>query len=490
MTNVTAAGREAVETAKEEAEEFAGGPARLQVILVLAAVLALDTADKATVSAVATSLKSAFSINNTEIGILIACTSFAGALLTLPMGSLVDHINRKRVLLVTIALWTAATVVSGTATSFVYLLITRLFLGAVTASASPAAASLTGDFFPASARARIYGMILTGELVGTGFGFFVSGEVASWIDWRWSFYLMAIPSLLILWAIWRYLDEPARGGQSWIALGQREITAQLQRGGAEEGQQPAEAAQAQQRMRQAGIEPRENLILHEDPRRRSIWWAVRYLLHIPTYVLLIIASSLGYYFFAGIRGFAMIYLTQHYGLSRSTLSALVVVIGLGAIAGLMLGGWLSRFMRKRGFIQARILVPGAALFVAALFFAPAIWTTSAWLGITLLTFGGAALAAANPPIDAARLDIVPALLWGRGESGRMALRALLEGGAPILFGAVSGWLGGGESGLEWTYLIMLIPLLVAASLAIPAYKSYPHDVATARASAEALREGS
>jgi MFS family permease len=187
MTNVTSTARHTVESTEEKVEDLAGGPARLQVILVLAAVLALDTADKATVSAVAASLKSAFHIGNTDIGILIACTSFAGAILTLPMGSLVDRINRKHVLLATIGIWTAATVVSGTATSFLYLLITRLFLGAVTASASPSVASLTGDFFPAASRARIYGMILSGQLVGTGVGFFVSGEIASWIDWRWSF---------------------------------------------------------------------------------------------------------------------------------------------------------------------------------------------------------------------------------------------------------------------------------------------------------------
>ncbi|MEJ2435979.1 MAG: hypothetical protein P8Y53_23620, partial [Pseudolabrys sp.] len=142
----------------------------------------------------------------------------------------------------------------------------------------------------------------------------------------------------------------------------------------------------------------------------------------------------------------------------------------------------------RGLIQARILVPGVVLFLSTLFMGPAIWTTNVALGTGLFTIGAGLLAAANPPIDAARLDIVHPLLWGRGEAGRMALRALLEGGAPILFGAVSGWLGGGEAGLKWTYLIMLVPVLAASALAIPAYFRYPRDVATASASVERLRE--
>jgi hypothetical protein len=120
-------------------------------------------------------------------------------------------------------------------------------------------------------------------------------------------------------------------------------------------------------------------------------------------------------------------------------------------------------------------------------FAPAIVVTSAIVGVALLTCGTAALAAANPPIDAARLDVVPARLWGRGEAGRMALRGLLEGGAPLLVGAMAEWLGGGATGLEWTLLIMLAPVVAASSLAIPARRTYPRDVATAVASAHNLQ---
>ena len=42
------------------------------------------------------------------------------------------------------------------------------------------------------------------------------------------------------------------------------------------------------------------------------------------------------------------------------------------------------------------------------------------------------------------------------------------------------------NGLKWTFLIMLIPLIIAASLAIPGRHTYPPDVATAGASAEEI----
>lgn len=69
----------------------------------------------------------------------------------------------------------------------------------------------------------------------------------------------------------------------------------------------------------------------------------------------------------------------------------------------------------------------------------------------------------------------------------MALRGALEGGAPLLFGAMSDWFGGGANGLEWTFLIMLSTVIAASAFAIPARRAYPRDVATADASTRRVR---
>lgn len=230
-----------------------------------------------------------------------------------------------------------------------------------------------------------------------------------------------------------------------------------------------------------GAEPRDALVLRQDPTRLGLFGAIRRLLRIPTYTLLIIASSLAYYFFAGLRAFGMIYFTRHYGVSRSTLGWLFVLIGICAIVSAVASGRVSEWLLERGWAVIRITLPGLALFAAVLFFGPAIWVKDVYIGVPLLALGAAALAAANPPIDAARLDIVLPGVWGRGEAGRMALRGAFEGGAPLLVGVVSVWLGAAE-GLRWALLLMLIPLLAASLLAIPLRRTYPRDVATARAS--------
>jgi hypothetical protein len=47
------------------------------------------------------------------------------------------------------------------------------------------------------------------------------------------------------------------------------------------------------------------------------------------------------------------------------------------------------------------------------------------------------------------------------------------------------WLGGGDAGLMWTFLIMLIPTASAGFFVLPVRRAYPRDVATAAASVKA-----
>ncbi len=491
--------------------EKAGGPARLQVILLLAAVLALDTADKGTVSAIGGALKQAFDIGNTRFGLLLAVVSFAGALGALPMGRLVDMTERKRLLLVTIVLWAVAMAVSGVATSYMFLLVTRIFLGLVTAVAWPAVASLTGDFFPARERSEVYGLILAGELAGVGIGYFTAGQASSWLGWHWAFYAMSVLSLLLAGALWRWLPEPRRGGQGSLEVGETDPAAASEGGkgghadggqrrgrnagdddaGREDGRQDGggtEAALARRIVQRRSVKPRDALVLHEDPRRHGMIWAIRYCLGIPSYRLLILASALAYYFFSGVRAFTMIYFTGHYGLSQATVSTLVIVIGMGALVGVIGGGRLSHALLERGRLTVRIVLPAIALALAVPFLGIGIWVTTVWLGVAALTLGALIMAAAIAPLDAARQDIMHPLLWGRAEAGRMTLRMGFEGTAPLAFGFFSRLLGGGTEGLMWTFLIMLAPMLVGAILVYPGRHTYPRDVATAAASVDALED--
>ena len=148
------------------------------------------------------------------------------------------------------------------------------------------------------------------------------------------------------------------------------------------------------------------------------------------------------------------------------------------------GGALGDLLLRRGVFTGRILISAVAATVAVILFVPAIFTRHATMALPYITLAALALSAQNPPLDAARLDIMVPLLWGRAEGIRTFLRTLGQAVAPVAFGGVSDYVfGGGRSALQWTFVLMLLPLCASAYLLFKALGTYPRDVATAAAAA-------
>jgi MFS family permease len=494
-----------------------GGPARARVIIMFSLVLALNGADTSTVGAVAPQLESALHIGTTEIGLLASVSLLVGAVFTIPVGLLVDRTKRVPILAGSILLWSVASLLSAFAGSYSSLLLTRLLLGAVAASAGPAIASLTGDYFPAAERGRIWAYILGGEVAGTAVGFIVSGSLASLISWRAAFFVLAIPGFFLARELYRTIPEPLRGGQSHLQPGVRDLNAALadaqaradrgEAGGEEEDRSAAEQAQAaQEAARRAGAVANPALVLHEDPNTMSLVRAVRYILSIPSNVKMIIGSSMGYFYFAGLTTFALEFVKGHYHASQAEAELVLALLVAASIVGTLVGGRLTDRMLRRGSLQARVWVPAVCYLGAAATLIPAFIETKIFgTAIWFVMIGAALLSAANPPIQAARLDIMPAGLWGRSESTRTFIRSLIQALAPLLFGGLTALIAGfypkvspigthahaatppTAHGLEITFLILLGSLLAAGLLLLRARVEYPSDVATAAASEEALR---
>jgi MFS family permease len=474
-------------------DRLIGGPARRRVVVAFACVLALDSADTGTVSANATQLQSALHIGKADIGLLLAVGSAVGALATIPAGMLVDARQRVRLLRIAVLCWGAATVVSGFAPNFLFLVLARVGLGVVVAIAGPAVASLIGDYFPGQDRGRVYGYVLAGELIGSGFGFMISGQFAV-LSWRAPFFALAAPTAGVWWLI-RRVPEPARGGGSRLPSGARRIRsgADIEQGRAEpfaaDEREPVIDAQRRERqsvrgaVQQQQIPPRERAVLRADPSSMTLGQAVRYVLSVRTNVVLIVASALSYFFFSGVRGFAVEFAKSQYHVGQSAATSLTLVLGLGALGGMLAGGRLADRMLARGRLAARIEVPGLAVLASGVLFAPALLVTNVIAATALLTAAAACLGACYPPLDAARLDIIHPRLWGRAESVRTVLRSGGDAAAPLLFGVLAQAVFPGPSGLQDTFLIMLVTLFAGAVLTLVfGRREYPRDVAAAHAS--------
>jgi predicted MFS family arabinose efflux permease len=471
--------RRVARRARVKLEHAVGGPARARVIVVFACVLGLESADLAAVGAAGPQLRSSLGISNAQLGLLAALSTAVGAIATVPFGALADRVRRVRLLSGAVALWGVAMLLSAVAQGYDWLLFSRIGLGAVTAAAGPAVASLTGDFFPASERAKIYGYILTGELLGAGFGFVVSGTIAGAISWRGAFAVLSIPAAVLAVVIWRGLPEPERGGQSPLAAPD------------DEDEEIARETIARER-----VSPIGEHVLREDPRRMPLRRAIAYVLRIKTNRWLIAASAIGYFFFAGMRTFAVLFIRRHFGLDQTTATVILFVVGLGALAGVLISGRLADRLIRRGRLDARVLLAAIAYIAASVLLLPSLLLGSLAIAVPLLMLASAAMAAPNPPLDAARLDVMPSRLWGRAEGVRTLVRQSAQTAAPLLFGLLADAFGGGTAsiragehiargsahGLQAAFLIMLVPLLISGVALLAARRCYPADVATAIAS--------
>jgi MFS family permease len=486
----------------ERLDTSVGGPARRRVAIVLSLVLALSSADTSAVGSTSAQLQQSLGIGKTQVGLLLSVTGLVGAVAAVWAGRLVDRVVRVRMLFWAVLVWGIAALASGLATSFGTLLLIRVALGAVTAIAGPATASLIGDFIPAADRGRVYSTVLAGELIGTGFGFIVSGELAA-LSWRLALSVLALPSLLVAFAI-RSLPEPDRGGASQLPVGAEDLTDTV--GSAPDSQQPT-GQQTQQQAQQPYPEQDDELtdelqrehiradpsgIPDEDPAQKSLWAATRYLLSIKTNVVLIVAGALSYFFLSGIQGFGVEFARNQYHVGQSVATLLTLFVGIGAFLGVLAGGRLSdRLLHRHRRLPARVEVGGWSMAATSVVLIPVLTAGSLGIGVPFLLLAGFCQGCTNPPIDAARLDIVPPLLWGRAEGIRTVARAGAQAVAPLLFGYLAGHVFAGGHALRDTFGVMLVPL-AASGLVTVLYgkRTYAQDVATVRATARHLQQQS
>jgi len=436
-------------------------------------VLALSGADTATVGASATELRKALGISNTDIGLLVAVTSMVGALASIPFGVVADRLKRTRALGVSVLLWAVAMLWSATVPNFGRLLLARVFLGLVTASAGPLVASLIGDFFPSAERGRIYGYVLTGEMLGAGVGFAISGDIAA-LSWRLAFVFLAVPTFLLARFVFS-LPEPARGGIDVLYAEGTEVV--------ESAEDQTQETDAQRLARSTGVSADQDLVIGKEAQSMNILAATRYILRIRTNVILIVASACGYFYLSGVQTFGVEFAKQQYGVNQALANFLLLLLGGAAVLGVLIAGRLSDRLLHRGVLSARVMVTAVAAAAAFVLFIPPLLARQVRSALPWLLGAAFMLSAQNPPIDAARLDIMPPMLWGRAEGVRTALRTGCQALAPLMFGVLSDHLfGGGRAGLQWTFLVALAPLAANAVLLFRAARTYPGDVATAAAS--------
>jgi EmrB/QacA subfamily drug resistance transporter len=160
-------------------------------------------------------------LHATETGVTWLLTGFllSASVGTSIIGRLGDMYGKERLLLWTLLVLAAGTLLAAVANSLGVLIVARVIQG-VAGGIFPLAFSIARDEFPPDRVAGSIGMISAILGIGGGCGLVLGGLIVEHLSWHWLFWMPLGVTLLAAVCTWRYIPEsPVRtpGHVNWLA---------------------------------------------------------------------------------------------------------------------------------------------------------------------------------------------------------------------------------------------------------------------------------
>lgn len=357
------------------------------------------------------------------------------ALFGLLAGVLTDSRSRRWVIFAGCAVWSVATAACGMAQSYTHMLLARVGVGAGEASLNPAATSMISDLFPRERLGTALTVYGIGSTIGAGTAFIFGGSIveavshASTFDlpligtvrsWQSVFFMLGVPGALLAFIIFT-VPEPARRGLRSSASSNKSWLATYRQ-----------------------------LYTFMNSRRR--FFTCHYLGFL--FVSAGLVGAVAWYPAHMSRNF-------HWGPSRVGLT-LGLLLGIGGIAGQLLGGAAMDAMYRRGRRDAPLRWFASTILIAAPLGILATTTSQPLVFVIALFCYFACVQSMSTAIYTALNLVTPNELRGTGVAFFNATSGLLGAGAgPVVVAMVSDYVFKDESAIGLaiaTVLAIAFPL--------------------------------
>ena len=391
--------------------------------------------DRVCIATAATSIREDLHLSAVQMGWIFSTFTLAYAIFEIPSGWLGDTIGPRKVLTRIVLWWSAFTMATGAAWSYVSLLAFRFLFGAGEAGAFPNASRSFSQWFPTAERGRAHGIIFMGTRLGGALAPPLAIALITAVGWRASFWIFG--SLGIFWAVlwWRWFRDDPRKHPS-VNADELHVIEQG-RGGA---------------------------ITH-----REFNWRLFLNANLLFICLTYFAFGYGLYFYLT---WLQTYLREARGFSAGQASLLASIVLLsGAMASVIGGFWTDRWVDRYGLKIGRCGVASTALVGSGLILAGAAIITNSLAAALLIALAAGIADLSISAAWAVCLDI------GRESAGTvtgcMNTFANLGGAiAPVAMGYAVQWWGSWSTPLLITAVIYVAGGLTA--LLIDPNKSLTH----------------
>lgn len=355
-------------------------------------------------------------------------------------GWLADRMSRWLLVGLSVLLWSLATGASGLAGTFTLLLVTRLFVGVGEAGYGPAAPTIISDLYPVARRGAVLAWFYMAIPVGSALGFAIGGIVGTSLGWRWAFYIVTLPGILL--GIWCFfMTDPPRGRAD--ATGDTAVPAQRRPGLAD----------------------------------------YLALARIRSYTINTAAMAAMTFAIGGISFWMPRYLTHVRGLPENAKTIFGGVTVVAGLAATLLGGYAGDKLRPR-FPGSYFLVSGCGILAACPFILMMLYTPfpMAWLCVFFAVFF---LFFNTGPSNTALANVThPSVRATAFAMNIFLIHALGDAPAPPLLGGIAG-----KYGWNTTFFVVAAAMAVAGVLWLWGMRYLAADTAAAPHQMIAPRSG-
>jgi len=285
---------------------------------VLFGINTMNFFDRQVIASVTKPIIDEWGITDTKMGIIGTAFTLIYAVVGVPLGRWADRGARTKILFIGVTIWSLFTAAGGWAWNYASLFAARMGVGIGEASCAPAGNSLIGDFYPAEKRARAISIFMLGLPIGIFLSNFLSGIIAKAYGWRMTFLVAGIPGLILAFLA-LMIREPKRGATEKIQIA-------------------------------------ANYVHTESPYKR--------VLKIPTMWWIILSGALHNFNAYAVNSFMPLYLGRYHGLDLQQAGFIsAIVLGAVGVVGLLGGGWMADWARKRS-PNGRMLLSALSLLIS------------------------------------------------------------------------------------------------------------------------------
>ena len=245
-------------------------------------------------------------------------------------GWVADRFSRWIIIGSAVILWSLASGASGLAATFSVLLLARIFVGIGEGGYGPTGPSVLSDLFPLETRGRVLAVFCAAIPVGNALGYVIGGWVTEYWGWRWAFYAVTPPGVLL--GILCFLQRDPRASHS------------------------------------------HPIVQRRWPTKDDYFSLVR----TPSYVINCVAQTAVNFVVGGVGFWIAAYL-RFRGLPESATKFFGIIIAIAGVTSTLLGGWLGDRLRQK-YPGSYFLVSGVGATLAFPFFVAMLFTPfpAAW----------------------------------------------------------------------------------------------------------------